>query len=108
MITEKPDSGAIGMIDARVGSSTVDLGYVLSRAQWGRGLMAEAISTIAKVSLARPRFFRVQAFCDIENKQSQRALEKAGMRREARLERWFVHPNVSPELRACFMYASVK
>ena len=85
VIAEKPSSAAIGMIEARMQSSTV-----------------------AKASLAVSRFFRVQAFCDVENSQSQRALEKAGLRREGRLERWVVHPNVSAEPRACFMYALVK
>ena|SRR5436190_9869951 len=108
VIAEKPSSSAIGMIEARVQGSTVDVGYVLARSHWGKGLMAEAIAALAKASLAVPRFFRIQAFCDVENSQSQRALEKAGLRREGRLERWVVHPNVSPEPRACFMYALVK
>lgn len=108
VIAEKPSSVAIGMIEARMQTSTVDLGYVLARSHWGKGLMVEAIAALAKATLALPRFFRVQAFCDTENSQSQRALEKAGFKREGRLERWVVHPNVSSEPRACFMYALVK
>jgi [ribosomal protein S5]-alanine N-acetyltransferase len=108
VITEKPSSAAIGMIEARMQGSTVDVGYVLARSHWGKGLMPEAITALAEASLAVPRFFRVQAFCDVENSQSQRALEKAGLRCEGRLERWVVHPNVSPEPRACLMYALVK
>jgi RimJ/RimL family protein N-acetyltransferase len=108
VIAEKPSSAAIGMIEARMQSSMVDVGYVLARSHWGKGLMAEAITALAKASLAVPHFFRVQAFCDVENSQSQRALEKAGLRREGRLERWVVHPNISSEPRACFMYALVK
>ncbi|MCG2592746.1 GNAT family N-acetyltransferase [Ramlibacter sp. XY19] len=49
--------------------------------------------------------FRVHAACDVENRPSQRALEKAGFMREGRLERFTVHPNISPEPRACYMYA---
>jgi ribosomal-protein-alanine N-acetyltransferase len=108
VIAEKPADSAIGMIEARVQSSTVGLGYVLARSHWGKGLMAEAIACLARASLAVPRVFRVQAFCDTENVQSQRVLEKAGLRREGRLERWAVHPNLSPEPRPCFMYALVK
>lgn len=66
------------------------------------------MAALARASLAVPRFFRVQAFCDTENLQLQRVLEKAGFRREGRLERWAVHPNLSPEPRACFVYALVK
>ena len=108
VIAERGSTTAIGMIDARIQNSTVALGYVLARPYWGKGLMAEAIAMLAKATLTIPRFFRVQAFCDTENLQSQKALEKAGFKREGRLERWVVHPNVSSEPRACFMYALVK
>ena len=108
VISEPPESTAIGMIEARIEPSRVDLGYVLARAHWGKGLMADAVSTLAKTALAFPAIFRVQAFCDTENVQSQRALEKAGLTREGMLRRWIVHPNVSPEPRDCYMYAVVK
>ena len=108
VIAERPASNAIGMIEARLHLSRVDLGYVLARQHWGKGLMAEAISALANAALALPTIFRVQAFCDIENSQSQRTLEKAGFMREGTLHRWVVHPNVAPEPRDCYMYASIR
>jgi [ribosomal protein S5]-alanine N-acetyltransferase len=108
VITENSSSAAIGMIEARIQGATVDMGYVLARSHWGKGIMSEAIDALAKAALALPHIFRVQAFCDTENSQSQRVLEKAGLKREGRLDRWIVHPNISPEPRACFMYATVK
>jgi RimJ/RimL family protein N-acetyltransferase len=95
----------IGMLEARPLAHKVDLGYVLSPKHWGQGYMAEAVGTLAAHSLGAGRFFRVQAFCDVENVPSQRTLEKAGFLREGRHERFVVHPNLSPEPRACFMYA---
>ena len=62
--------------------------------------MSEAIATLADIAVALPDVFRVQAFCDVENRPSQRALEKAGLVREGRHERFVVHPNASPEPRA--------
>jgi RimJ/RimL family protein N-acetyltransferase len=108
VVAEQGSAAAIGMIEARIQGPTVDMGYVLARPHWGKGIMSEAIEALVKKALALPYFFRAQAFCDTENFQSQRALEKAGLRREGRLERWLVHPNISPEPRACFMYATVK
>lgn len=96
---------AIGMLEARPLSHIVDIGYVLARGLWGRGLMPEAIRALASRSLSMPSFFRVQATCDVENHASARTLEKSGFSREARLERYTVHPNISSEPRACFMYA---
>jgi [ribosomal protein S5]-alanine N-acetyltransferase len=52
--------------------------------------------------------YRVHAACDVENIASQRALEKASFVREGRLERFTVHPNISPEPRPCFMYAKCR
>jgi RimJ/RimL family protein N-acetyltransferase len=98
----------IGMLDARLARHTVDIGYVLAPEFWGRGYMPEAIQSLARSALAEPEYFRVQAFCDVENVPSQRALEKAGFLREGRHERFLVHPNVGAEPRPCYMYAKCK
>ena len=98
----------IGMLEARPSAHKVDLGYVLSPEFWGRGYMPEAISGFTEIALALPEVFRVQAFCDVENRLSQRALEKSGFSREGRHERFVVHPNLSAEPRTCYMYAKCK
>ncbi len=101
---DRPDQ-PIGMLEARPAGHKVDFGYVLERACWGQGLMPEAVAALAQATLAVPGFFRVQAFCDVENLASQRTLEKSGFVREGRHERFIVHPNLDDEPRPCFMYA---
>jgi RimJ/RimL family protein N-acetyltransferase len=105
--TEEPQQ-PIGVLEARTLSHIVDFGYVLSRSYWGRGLMPEAVCALAQSALEVPEVFRIQATCDTENLASARTLEKAGFVREGRLERHTMHPNISPEPRACFMYARCK
>ena len=105
VITHRESGEVIGMLESRLLGTTVDIGYVLARAHWGQGYMPEAIRALAAACLGDPGLYRVQATCDTENVASQRALEKAGFEREGRLARYIVHPNVSPEPRACFMYA---
>ncbi|HEX5738551.1 MAG TPA: GNAT family N-acetyltransferase [Hydrogenophaga sp.] len=100
---EQPDD-PIGMLEARPSQHIVDLGYVLAPRYWGQGLMPEAVRSLTEWALSQERFFRVQAFCDVENKASQRTLEKAGFLQEGRHERFVVHMNVSSEPRACYMY----
>jgi RimJ/RimL family protein N-acetyltransferase len=95
----------IGVLEARPGPHGVEVGYWLSRVQWGRGLMPEALAAVAEAAFALPGVFRLQAPCDIDNRASARVLEKSGFVREARLERYSVHPNLSEEPRACFLYA---
>jgi RimJ/RimL family protein N-acetyltransferase len=105
VITELGESEPIGMLEARMQGSMVDIGYVLAAQHWGRGFMPEAIQSLTAVALQNPEIFRVQASCDTENTPSQRALEKAGFGREGRMERYTVHPNISAAPRASFMYA---
>ncbi len=99
---------AMGMLEARIAGTTVDLGYVLARSRWGSGLMPEALGALVEACLAEAAIYRVQAICDAENEASARALEKSGFVREGRLERFGVHPNLSPEPRAVYMYARVR
>lgn len=106
VITELASSEPIGMIEARMQGSAIDIGYVLAASHWGRGLMPEAIEALTAAALQQSEVFRVQATCDTENIPSQRALEKAGFKREGRMERYTVHPNISAAPRACFMYAA--
>jgi ribosomal-protein-alanine N-acetyltransferase len=101
---ERPDE-PIGMLEARPSKHTVDLGYVLAPAHWGNGYMPEAVRSLSAWALSQQRFFRIQAFCDVENRPSQRTLEKAGFLREGRHERFVIHPNLGPEPRPCYMYA---
>lgn len=98
----------IGILEARLRGHMVDLGYVLAREHWGAGLMPEAVGVLTNMALADPLCFRVQAVCDTENTASARTLEKAGFTREATLQRYIVHPNISAAPRACFMYAHCK
>lgn len=99
-------SGAIGMLDARlINTHTIDVGYVLGQAFWGRALMPEALSTLAAEALSNDTIFRVQATCDVDNGPSIRTLEKSGFVREGRLERFVVHPNINSQPRPCYLYA---
>jgi RimJ/RimL family protein N-acetyltransferase len=103
------DSGEVaGMISIRPDGWRVDLGYVLARKWWGRGLMTEAVRAVVDYLLSEPEVFRVWAVCDVENAASARVLEKAGMQREGILRRWAIHPNMGDEPRDCFCYATVK
>lgn len=82
-----------------------DCGYVLARHYWGRGLMTEALSEVARWAMRQGDIWRIGAVCDVENRASARVMEKAGLAREGILRRWLVHPNISGEPRDCFSYA---
>lgn len=86
----------------------LDCGYVLARPCWGRGLMTDALSEVARWAMRQQGIRRIGAVCDVENRASARVMEKAGLEREGILRRWLVHPNLSPVPRDCFSYARVR
>ena len=108
MILLKQKNQAIGMIRLQCQNHRAELGYVLARPYWNRGLMSEALQPLVDWAIAQPSIYRVWAVCDIKNLASARVLEKVGMIREGILHRWLIHPNMSNEPRDCFCYAKVK
>jgi [ribosomal protein S5]-alanine N-acetyltransferase len=98
--------GLLGAFDLRRPQPyRLDCGYVLARAAWGRGLMTEALSTVAGWAIRQDAIWRIGGVCDVDNRTSARVMEKAGMLQEGILRRWLVHPNLGPEPRDCFCYA---
>jgi RimJ/RimL family protein N-acetyltransferase len=108
VLTSLSGDAPIGMLDARLKGTMADIGYVLAKREWGKGLMVEAIEAVTTRLLATPNIHRVQATCDVENRPSRRVLEKSGFKQEGRLEAHTVHPNISDVPRACYIYARCK
>lgn len=104
----KQDGGFAGLIEIRVGTSAVDLGYALARRWWRQGLMSDAVAAVVQWALAQPTIYRVWATCDVENVASARLLERVGMEREGVLRRWLIHPNRSEAPRDALCYSIVK
>src|SRR5262245_6354443 len=102
------DGRLAGMIGLRVSGHRAELGYVLARPHWGRGLATEAARAVVAWALAQPTFVRVWAVCDVDNHASARVLEKTGMEREGHLRRWIVAPNLGDEPRDVWCYARVR
>ncbi|XP_047088831.1 uncharacterized N-acetyltransferase p20-like [Lolium rigidum] len=68
-----------------------ELGYVLARAHWGKGVATAAVRrALAQVFGELEGLLRVEALVDVPNVASQRVLEKAGFTREAVLRRYCV------------------
>jgi ribosomal-protein-alanine N-acetyltransferase len=62
-----------------------ELGYVLSREHWGKGLMPEAVRAVIRFGFGRMELNRIEARCIAENTASARVMEKAGMTYEGTL-----------------------
>jgi RimJ/RimL family protein N-acetyltransferase len=55
-----------------------------------------------------PATWRIQAFCDIENRASARVLEKIGLTFEGTLHRYMILPNLGDAPRDVHCYARVR
>lgn len=107
-ITLKGEDRLVGMIGARPNGHKVDIGYVLGRKHWGRGIMTEAGRAVVDLLFGDPAVYRVFATCDVENLASARVLERLEMQREGTLRRNIIHPNISDEPRDSLLYAKVR
>ncbi|MBP7402456.1 MAG: GNAT family N-acetyltransferase [Clostridia bacterium] len=59
-----------------------EIGYVLHRDYWGRGLVPEAMSAFLRFLFEEKGIHRVEAYHFEENRKSGRVMEKIGMRYE--------------------------
>jgi ribosomal-protein-alanine N-acetyltransferase len=100
---ERGDFGGWGVVlkdsGAFVGTCGVDygyapeharaeLGYVLAREHWGKGLVPEAVRAVIRFGFGRMELNRIQARCIAENTASARVMEKAGMTYEGTLREY--------------------
>ncbi|MEN6645244.1 MAG: GNAT family N-acetyltransferase [Armatimonadia bacterium] len=108
VLTYPEEDRCLGMVALRLQGCKADVGYVLARAHWGKGLMPEAVRAVVQWALTQPEIYRVWAVCDVDNVGSRRVMEKVGMESEGVLRRWGIHPNVSAEPRDAWCYSIVK
>ncbi|CAK8544729.1 unnamed protein product [Lathyrus sativus] len=83
-----------------------DIGYAVAANYWGHGIATKAI----KIALSRvfndfSDLLRLQAFADVDNKASQRVLEKAGFLREGVLRQYTIIKGTVKDL-AVFSFLS--
>ncbi len=112
-----PDAGQLlGMIALRLVRPTPahdgvpafgaqgEVGYVLGRQHWGRGVVTEALRAVLAYAFDELGLERVQAICDLDNPASARVMAKAGLRPMGVLPRYIIHPNVSDAPRDVYCY----
>jgi RimJ/RimL family protein N-acetyltransferase len=71
------------------GSARMEIGYVLGRAFWRKGLMREALTAVCAHAFASMGVRRIEAEVDPDNLASNRLLVRLGFTREGTLrKRW--------------------
>ena len=92
VVLEKASASIIGtclLFRHEPASERMELGYVLGRAHWGRGLMREALSALISHAFAAYGLRRLEAEVNPDNLASDALLRRLGFTHEGRLrKRW--------------------
>lgn len=94
VLEQASDQPVIGTVGCQFDAHGAQIGYVIARDGWGRGLATEAAQAVFDAARGIDDVYRFWATCDIDNRASMRVLEKIGMHREAVLKRWSERPNL--------------
>ncbi|XP_031395923.1 uncharacterized protein LOC116207181 [Punica granatum] len=101
------DGHSIGYISVRPGSGDerhrAYVSYAIGADLWGQGIGTFTLrSVVSEVFGEFPDLVRLEALVDVENKGSQRVLDKAGFLREGCLRKYSYYKG---EVRDMFMYS---
>ena len=77
--------GAIGLKNWSLQHARAEVGYVLARQYWGKGLVTEALNAVLAFGFSHMELHRIEAKAVPENRGSTRVMEKAGMKFEGQL-----------------------
>lgn len=80
--------GSIHLMSISAQHSKAEVGFVLSRPYWNRGLMSEALTGVLAYSFESLGLNRVEGFCLVDNRAGIRVMERVGMKREGVLREY--------------------
>ena len=74
--------GALGFLQWPNPDERAELGYVINRNYWGKGLVTEAAAALVDFAFRKMKVNRIEAGTIVEHRASQRVLEKLGFKIE--------------------------
>jgi ribosomal-protein-alanine N-acetyltransferase len=95
-MVEKESNKFIGTISLRIQSQAhkqADIGYVMNRQFWNKGLMSEAASAVLEYGFKNLDLHRIYALSRVENVASIKLLKKIGMKSEGILREHLFYKN---------------
>ena len=92
-LKERPDwvIGTFGCRWNKRANRTMEMGFAIGESYWGQGITAEAARPVLDYVFANTVVERVQAHCMIENRASERVMQKLGMTLEGTVRRGLFH-----------------
>jgi len=88
--------GTLSLFNIHAESKRAEVGYILSRLFWRKGLMTESFGALIHYCFEHLKLNRLEADIDPDNAASSSLLKKHGFKVEGLLkERWIVNGNVT-------------
>jgi len=87
-VTIRPGDTARGLVGLAMNFDMTrdwEIGWMIHPDEWGKGYASEAARRVLEFAFAELNAHRVIAFCDAENRTSERVMQKLGMRCEAHM-----------------------
>lgn len=87
-VTIRPGGTARGLVGLAMNFDMTrdwEIGWMVHPDEWGKGYASEAALRVLEFAFRDLNAHRVIAFCDAENRASERMMQKLGMRREAHM-----------------------
>lgn len=108
-IVLKSNNKIIGMVRLSFPENgNANIGYVIKYEQWNKGFATEIMQALISYLFNMLKVEQINSTCDIENKASERVMQKAGMKFQGILPNYVIHPNISIEPRDALNYAITK
>jgi len=106
VIEKKQNKEILGLIKILfLNKYKVQLGYALIKKHWNKGIMTKVLKTVINYLFIKKNVKKIVAFCDIENKASEKVMKKSGMKFVKILKNYIIHPNISTKnKRDCLLY----
>ena len=77
--------GGIDFVKWNEESNSAEIGYILNKSYWNKGLMTEAVAEVIKFGFEKMVLNRIEIRCDERNVGSSRVMEKNGLKYEGTL-----------------------
>ena len=103
LVHPREPSAPFGLVQAGLRNEALEIGMLLARAWWGRGLMAQALDRLLATTPARLGAREATAACDAGNAAARRVLAKAGFAEAGVLPAFRVHPAFGTAPRDCIL-----
>ncbi|KAI3928943.1 hypothetical protein MKW92_018584 [Papaver armeniacum] len=82
---------AICIDNKPIGAISSEIGYVLASEHWGKGIATLAVRMVTETIFKDcPHLERLEGFVDVENKGSQKVLEKAGFQKDGVFRKYVI------------------